>query len=79
LKQWNIVTMQEGQKERELDTKIERMQEVLKNISIQGRSMLTQKMLRKWALTSESLRAPQQCEPTTLGEDKNKMERGFQK
>ena len=29
-------------------------------------------MLRKGILTSESLREPQQCEATTLGEDKNK-------
>jgi len=29
-------------------------------------------MLRKWILTLESLRVPQQCKATTLGEDKNK-------
>jgi hypothetical protein len=29
-------------------------------------------MLRKWILTSEPLRVPQQCEATMLGEDKNK-------
>jgi hypothetical protein len=48
------------------------MQEGLKNIFIQERSMPTQEMLRKGILTSESLRAPQQCKATTLGEDKNK-------
>jgi hypothetical protein len=32
----------------------------------------TQEVLRKWILTSEPLRVPQQCEATTLGEDKNK-------
>jgi hypothetical protein len=51
--------------------KVERMQEVLKNLSIQERSMPTQEVLRKRILTSESLRVPQQCEATTLGEDKN--------
>jgi len=34
LKQQNKVTMQEGQKARELAIKIERMQEALKNLSI---------------------------------------------
>jgi hypothetical protein len=34
--------------------------------------MPTQEMLRKGILTLESLRVPQQCEATMLGEDKNK-------
>jgi hypothetical protein len=48
------------------------MQEGLKNLSIPERSIPTQEMLRKGILTSESSRAPQQCEVTMLGEDKNK-------
>jgi hypothetical protein len=71
LKQQSKVTMREGQKARELDIKVERMQEGLKDLSIQERSMPTQEMLRKGILTSESSRIPQQCEATRLGEDKN--------
>jgi hypothetical protein len=48
------------------------MQEGLKNLFIQERSMPTQEMLRKGILVAESLKVPQQCEATTLGEDKNK-------
>jgi hypothetical protein len=48
------------------------MQEGLKNLSMQEISMSTQELLRKEILTSDPLRAPQQCEVTTLGEDKNK-------
>jgi hypothetical protein len=48
------------------------MKEGLKDLSIQERSKSTQEMLRKGILTSDPLRAPQQCEATTLGEDKNK-------
>ena len=47
------------------------MQEGLKDLSIQERSVSTQEVLRKGILTSEPLRVPQQCEGTTLGEDKN--------
>jgi hypothetical protein len=43
--------MQEGQKERKLAIKVERMQEGLKNLSIQERSVPTQEMLRKGMLT----------------------------
>jgi hypothetical protein len=64
--------MQEGQKARELAVKVERMKEGLKNLSMQERSMSTQEVLRKGILTSDPLREPQQCEATTLGEDKNK-------
>jgi hypothetical protein len=48
------------------------MQEGLKNLSMQERSTSTQEVLRKDKLNLESLRAPQQCEATALGEDKNK-------
>jgi hypothetical protein len=48
------------------------MQEGLRNLSIQERSIPTQEVLRKEILTSNPLRAPQQCEATMLGEDKNK-------
>jgi hypothetical protein len=64
--------MQEGQKARELVVKVERMQEGLKDLSIQERSMSTQEVLREGILTSDPLRAHQQCEVTMLGEDKNK-------
>jgi hypothetical protein len=71
-KQQRKVTTQEGHKEKELAIKVERMQEGLKDLSIQERSVPTQEVLRKGILTSEPLRVPQQCEATTLGEDKNK-------
>jgi hypothetical protein len=48
------------------------MQECLKNLSIQERSLSTQEVLREGILTSDSLEAPQQCEATMLKEDKNK-------
>jgi hypothetical protein len=64
--------MQEGHNEKELSIKVERMQEGLKDLSIQERSVPTQEVLRKGILTSEPLRVPQQCEATMLGEDKNK-------
>jgi hypothetical protein len=48
------------------------MQEGLKDLSIQERSMSTQEVLRKGILTSDPLREPQQCEVTMLEEDKNK-------
>jgi len=44
----------------------------MKDLSIQERGISTQEVLRKEILTSDTLRAPQQCEATTLGEDKNK-------
>jgi hypothetical protein len=48
------------------------MQKVLKYLSIKERTISTLEVLRKGILTSESFRAPQQCEDTALGEDKNK-------
>ena len=48
------------------------MQEGLKDLSIQERSISTQEVLRKGILTPDPLRAHQQYEVTTLGEDKNK-------
>jgi hypothetical protein len=47
------------------------MQEGLKNISMKERNISTQEVSRKGILTSDSLRAPHQCEATTLGENKN--------
>jgi hypothetical protein len=71
-KQQRKVTTQEGQKEKELTIKVERIQEGLKDLSIKERSVPTQEVIRKGILTLESLRETQQCEATTLGEDKNK-------
>jgi hypothetical protein len=48
------------------------MQEGLRSLYIQERSMPTQEVLRKEILTSDPVRAPQQCKATMLGEDKNK-------
>jgi hypothetical protein len=48
------------------------MQEGLKNLSMQERSIFTQEVLREGILTSDSVKAPQQCEATVLKEDKNK-------
>jgi uncharacterized protein (DUF111 family) len=53
--------MQEGQKQRELAVKIERIQEGLKNLSMQEISISTQEVVREGILTSDALRAPQQC------------------
>jgi predicted phage tail protein len=72
LKQWNKEITQEGQKERESTIKVERMQEGLKDLSIPEISTSTREVLRKEILTSDPLRAPQQCEVTMIGEDKNK-------
>jgi hypothetical protein len=47
----------------------------LKDLSIQERSISTQEVLRKGILTLNSFREDQQCEVTTLGEDKNKNEK----
>jgi hypothetical protein len=58
-KQQNKVTTQEGQKVRELIVKVERMQEGLKNLSMQERSMPTQEVLTKRMLTSCPLKEPQ--------------------
>jgi hypothetical protein len=55
-----------------LVVKVERMQEVLKHLSIQERRIPTQELIREGLLTSDPLREHHQCEVTTLGEDKNK-------
>jgi hypothetical protein len=55
------------------------MQEGLKDLSMQERSISTQEVLREGILTSDPLRAHQQCEVTTLGEDKNKNGKRIQK
>jgi hypothetical protein len=49
--------MLEEQKVRELDTKAEIIQEGLKDLSIQERSISTQEVLIKGILTSDPLRA----------------------
>jgi PHP family Zn ribbon phosphoesterase len=68
----NKVTMPEEQKVRELAIKVERMQKDLKNLSMEEISTPTQEVLGEGILTLDPLRAPQQCEATVLGEDKNK-------
>jgi hypothetical protein len=55
------------QKARELVVKVERMQEGLKDLSMQERRIPTQEVIREGILTSEPLKAQQQCEVTTLG------------
>jgi phosphohistidine phosphatase SixA len=63
------------QKARELVVKVERMQEGLKDLSMQERSISTHEVIKEGILTSNPLRAHQQYEVTTLGEDKNKNEK----
>jgi hypothetical protein len=60
------------QKAIELVVKVERMKEVLKDLSMQERRIPTQELIIKGILTSNPLRAHQHCEVTTLREDKNK-------
>jgi hypothetical protein len=48
------------------------MQEGLKNLSMQEISVATPKIVREGTLTSEALRAYQQCEVLLPGENKNK-------
>jgi hypothetical protein len=60
------------QKARELYIEVERMQEGLKDPSIQEESISTQEAVREGILTSNALRAHQQREVTTLEEDMNK-------
>jgi hypothetical protein len=60
------------QKTRELAIEVERMQEALKDLSIQEISISTQEIIREGILTSNALRAHQQHEATMLGEYKNK-------
>ena len=59
------------QRARELAVKVERMQEGLKYLSVQERSVATPKIVREGTLTSESVRAHQQCEVLSLGDNKN--------
>jgi hypothetical protein len=59
-------------KTRELVVEVERMQEGLKDLSMQERRIPTPKLIKEEVLTSNPLRAHQQCEVTLLGEDKNK-------
>jgi hypothetical protein len=60
------------QKVGELVFKVERMQEYLNDLSMQEISISTKEVLRGGILTLDPLREQQQCEVTTLGEDKNK-------
>jgi hypothetical protein len=60
------------QKTRELDVEVERKKEGLKNLSMQEIRMPTLELIREGILTLDPLRAHQQHEVTTLGEDKNK-------
>jgi hypothetical protein len=48
------------------------MQEGLKDLSMQERRIPTLELIREGILTLNPLREHQQCEVTTLGEDKNK-------
>jgi hypothetical protein len=48
------------------------MHEGLKDLSMHKISISTQEVLSEGILTSDPLKAHQQCEVTTLGEDKNK-------
>jgi hypothetical protein len=47
------------------------MQEGLKNMSVQEKSIATPEIVREGTLTSESIRACQQCGVLSLGENKN--------
>jgi hypothetical protein len=60
------------QRARELVVEVERTQEGLKNLSMQERSAFTLEIVREEVLPLNPLEDPQQCEVTTLREDKNK-------
>jgi hypothetical protein len=60
------------QRERELAVEVERTQEGLKDLYMQEKIIPTLDLIREGILTSIPLREHQQCEVTTLGEDKNK-------
>jgi len=60
------------QNARELVVKVERVQEGLKDLSMQERRIPTLELIREGTLTLNPLEIHQQCEVTTLGEDKNK-------
>jgi hypothetical protein len=72
LKQQNKATTQEEHKAIKLVVKVERMLEGLKDLYMKERRIPTQELLRKGILNSYPLRVHQQCEVTTLAEDKNK-------
>jgi hypothetical protein len=60
------------QRARELAIEAGRTQESLKNLSIQERSAFTPEIVREEVLPLKPLEDPQQCEVTTLREEKNK-------
>jgi hypothetical protein len=60
------------QRERELAVEVERKKEILRGLSMQERRIATLELIREGILTSNPLRAHQQCKVTTLGEDNNK-------
>jgi mevalonate kinase len=59
------------QRARELAVEVERMQEGLKNLFVQERSIATSEIVREGTLTLESIRAHQQCEVLSPEENKN--------
>jgi hypothetical protein len=60
------------QRARELAIEAGRTQEGFKNLSMQERSAFTPEIVRKVVLPLKPLEDPQQCEVTTLREEKNK-------
>jgi hypothetical protein len=60
------------QNEREVVVNFERVQEGLKDLSMQEESMSTQDLVRKEVLSLTPLKEHQQCEVTMLRTDKNK-------
>ena len=59
------------QRTRELAFEVERTQKGLKNLTMQERRETTPEIIREEVLHSNPLKYPQQCEVTTLREDKN--------
>jgi hypothetical protein len=57
---------------RDLAVKVERMQEGLKNLSMQKRRAPTPETIREEVLPLNPVKYPQQCEVTMIREDKNK-------
>jgi hypothetical protein len=57
---------------RDLAVEVEKMQEGLKNLSMQEKKALTPEVIREEAFHLNPLKDPQQCEVTMLREDKNK-------
>jgi hypothetical protein len=60
------------QKEREIIVEIERMQEGLRDLSMQEESKYTQEVVRERILILNPLEVHCQCEVSTIGETKNK-------